>query len=132
MLVATGGLSGSGKSSLARGLAPLLGRAAGARIVRSDVLRKQLAGIMPETRLPPAAYTREASAAVYAEVMTRTGAALAAGQAAIADAVFASDDEREAISRVEQAHSVPFLGIWLDCTEDQRVERGYRIQQQAP
>ena len=43
-LVAVGGLSGSGKSRLARELASFVGPAPGARVVRSDIARKHLAG----------------------------------------------------------------------------------------
>jgi predicted kinase len=91
--------------------------------VRSDVLRKRLAQCLPETRLPASAYTREASAAVYAELMRGTGAALASGQAAVADAVFASEEKRDAICAVGSPQAVPFQGIWLNCEEDQRVQR---------
>lgn len=48
-LIAIGGLSGSGKSTIAGLLAPLIGAAPGARWLRTDVLRKSLAGIAPET-----------------------------------------------------------------------------------
>lgn len=123
VLAAVGGLSGSGKSSLARGLAPLLGRSPGARIVRSDVLRKRIAGIKPESRLPDSAYTREAGLAVYAEMVARTTAALECGQAAIADAVFAKGAERESIQRIAAERAIPFLGLWLDCPEGERVAR---------
>ena len=44
-LVAIGGLSGSGKSTLAAALAPGIG----ARVLRSDVIRKRLFGLAPET-----------------------------------------------------------------------------------
>ncbi len=44
-LVAVGGFSGSGKSRLARDLAPLLGAAPGAVVLRTDVIRKRLAGV---------------------------------------------------------------------------------------
>ena len=60
-LVAIGGLSGSGKSTLAAALAPSLG----ARVLRSDVIRKHLFGVAPETRLPASAYTSEVSRRVY-------------------------------------------------------------------
>src|SRR3546814_1508301 len=56
-LVAIGGLSGTGKSTIAKLVAPCLGRAPGARILRSDVLRKRLAGVPPETPLPRASYS---------------------------------------------------------------------------
>jgi aminoglycoside phosphotransferase family enzyme len=43
-LIAVGGLSGTGKSTLARSIAPALGMAPGAIVVRSDVIRKQICG----------------------------------------------------------------------------------------
>ena len=43
-LIAIGGLSGTGKSTLAAALAPCLG----ARVLRSDVIRKRLFGVAPE------------------------------------------------------------------------------------
>src|SRR5208282_2939209 len=70
-LIAVGGLSGSGKSALAGGLAPELGRRPGARVLRSDVLRKLRFGAEPESALPPAAYTAEATAQVYRDLCTR-------------------------------------------------------------
>ena len=60
-LVAIGGLSGTGKSALAAGLAPSLG----ARVLRSDVIRKRLFGVAPETRLPASAYAPQVSRRVY-------------------------------------------------------------------
>src|SRR5690606_22890961 len=56
-LVAIGGLSGTGKSTIARLVGHCLGRAPGARILRSDVLRKRLVGVPPETALSTDAYT---------------------------------------------------------------------------
>ena len=44
-LIAVGGLSGSGKSRLARELAPYLAPLPGARVVRTDSTRKRLAGV---------------------------------------------------------------------------------------
>ena len=51
-LVALGGVSGTGKSTLARQLAPELGPAPGAVVLRSDVVRKRLHGVAPGDRLP--------------------------------------------------------------------------------
>ena len=110
-LIAVGGLSGTGKSTLAYALAPLLGAVPGARVVRSDVLRKRLMAVMPETRLSPQGYTRSITARVYAELVAETGAARDAGQAAIADAVFGRSEERAAISAVGGA---AFTGFWLE------------------
>ena len=60
-LIAIGGLSGTGKSSVAKALAPKLGPAPGAVVLRSDVLRKQLAGVGEQERLPSSSYTAAAA-----------------------------------------------------------------------
>ncbi len=121
-LVAVGGLSGSGKSTLAAALAPAFGRAPGAVILRSDVLRKQRAGVDLFETLPPDAYTQDQSDAVYARLDDGCRSALAAGFAAVADAVFGRDAERQAISDVAAEADVPFHGLWLDipAAEQQR------------
>ena len=51
-LVAVGGLSGTGKTRLARMLAPHIGPMPGAVIVRSDVERKALFGVGETDKLP--------------------------------------------------------------------------------
>lgn len=113
-LVAIGGLSGTGKSTLAYGVAPVLDVPLGARVLRTDMIRKRLAGVAPEAKLPKQAYTPEAAARVYQEMGQRVAAALAAGHAVIADAVFARPDERRAIAALAGAAGVPFTGLWLD------------------
>src|SRR6202000_2917936 len=55
-LHAVGGLSGSGKSTFARTLAPGLGAPPGAVVLRSDEIRKRLWGRRPAETLPPEAY----------------------------------------------------------------------------
>lgn len=113
-LVAIGGLSGTGKSTLAYGLAPSLGRPLGARVLRTDVLRKRLAGVAPETRLSDSAYGRDMTVRVYAALYDAAAAALAAGRPVIADAVFADPAERDAITEVATRAGVPFTGLWLE------------------
>lgn len=113
-LIAIGGLSGTGKSTIARLVGGDVGRAPGARIVRSDVIRKRLAGLAPETPLPPDAYSAQASLEVYAEVERLAGEALDAGQSVIADAVYAERGERLAIAQVAATRNDVFEGIWLE------------------
>ncbi|UPY35203.1 AAA family ATPase [Sediminicoccus sp. KRV36] len=113
-LVAVGGLQGTGKSFLARRLAPELGAAPGAVILRSDEIRKRQAGVTPETRLPPAAYAPEASASVFAELRDLARMALAAGHCVIADAVFQRPAERDGLA----ALSPGFTGLWLEAPLD--------------
>jgi aminoglycoside phosphotransferase family enzyme/predicted kinase len=113
-LVAVGGLSGSGKSALAAGLASELGRNPGARILRSDVLRKLRFGAEPESPLPPEAYTAEVTALVYQDLCTRAAAALRAGYCAVIDAVALGEAERGSFAAIAAAAGVPFTGLWLE------------------
>ena len=113
-LIAVGGLSGTGKSTLARALAPSFGAAPGAVVLRSDLIRKEMAGVDPAMRLPAESYTREASTAVYARLCERAAQALAAGHAVVADAVFADPAERAAIEAVARKVGAAFNGLWLE------------------
>ena len=112
-LVAIGGLSGSGKSTLAARLAPELGVRPGARVLRSDVLRKRHFGVMPETPLPEAAYRTAVTRRVYAELRARAAAALGSGYCVILDAVALGARERRAFAAVAEAAGVPLCGLWL-------------------
>ena len=122
-LVAVGGVSGSGKSTMARGLAPGLGNAPGAVILRSDVVRKELAGVEPTVALPASAYTPEQSARVYAALNARAAAVLAVGLPIVVDAVFLRTHERDAIAGVASAAGVRFDGIWLEPDRDTAARR---------
>jgi aminoglycoside phosphotransferase family enzyme/predicted kinase len=111
-LVAIGGLSGSGKSTLAAALAPSLG----ARVLRSDVIRKRLFGVAPETPLPASAYSPEASGQVYDRLRSLAAKVLAAGFSVIVDAVAIKPAERESFAAVAAAAGVPFSGLWLEAS----------------
>ncbi len=84
-LIAIGGLSGTGKSTLASLLAPLLGKAPGASHLRSDLERKALFGVAPTTRLPSDAYAEKISQKVYARMIDRAGRILQSGHSVIMD-----------------------------------------------
>ena len=88
-LVAIGGLSGTGKSTVAEALAPSFGAVPGARLLRSDVLRKTLLGHVPEERLPSDAYRPALDRRVYEGLRAAAGQVLAAGHSVILDAVHA-------------------------------------------
>jgi aminoglycoside phosphotransferase family enzyme/predicted kinase len=122
-LIAVGGLSGSGKSTVAQALAPGLAPAPGARVLRSDVLRKRLMRVAPETRLPPESYTLAAAQQVYATLRDEAAAVLAAGYSAIVDAAFLRAEERQDIAAAAQAVGAPFTGLWLDAPAAQLAER---------
>jgi predicted kinase len=113
-LIAIGGLSGSGKSAVARAIAPFIGAFPGAVHVRSDVERKRLFGVAPSDRLPTSAYAPEISDRVYAMCRKRALMALEGGQAVIVDAVHAKKEEREAVAALAAMRNIPFTGLWLD------------------
>ncbi|MGH7116767.1 MAG: AAA family ATPase [Stellaceae bacterium] len=122
-LVAVGGLSGSGKSTLAAGLAPDLGVPPGARLLRSDVTRKLLLGVAPETKLPTVAYTPEITGRVYDALRRKAATALAAGYSVVIDAVALRPAERQSFAAVARAAGVPFLGLWLEAAAEAMAER---------
>ena len=113
-LIAIGGLSGTGKSAVARAIAPHLGAFPGAVHVRSDVERKRLFGVAPLQRLPAEAYTPEVTERVYAMCRQRALMALEGGQAVVVDAVHARTEEREALAALAADKGVPFSGLWLE------------------
>jgi len=122
-LAAIGGLSGTGKSRLAMALAPDIGRAPGAVLLRSDVERKLLHGVPDTERLPQTAYRQHASVKVYNRLHRKTALALAAGQSVIMDAVHARPDERQAAETTAAECGCPFIGLWLETPLDVRVAR---------
>jgi len=113
-LIAVGGRSGSGKTVLARGLAPAIGDAPGALVVRSDEVRKRQAGVSPLVRLPQEAYGAAASDEAYAGLVDLAERAVAAGRSVIVDAVFGRSCERDRIECAAARAGVPFSGLWLD------------------
>ncbi len=119
-LVAIGGLSGTGKSLLARDLAPLLLPAPGAVWLRSDVERKQMLGVAETERLPENAYMPETTAKVYAALADKARRVIAAGHSVIVDAVFAQSSERAAIAK---AGGGAFHGLFLTADLATRLAR---------
>ncbi len=117
-IVAIGGYSGSGKSTIAAGLAPSFGRAPGALLLRSDVLRKTLLGVEPEVGLGAEAYAPEVDARVYRELCDRAVRAARAGQAVIVDAVFADPGARAALVAAARKAGIPFTGLWLEAPRE--------------
>ncbi|MGE4043977.1 MAG: AAA family ATPase [Acetobacteraceae bacterium] len=113
VVAAIGGLPGTGKSTLARALAPSLGAAPGALILRSDESRKRRFGVAPEQRLPQNAYTPEISNAVFADLAALTRQAAAGGHCVIADATFIDPAHRRMLSEAAAQAGVPFVGLWL-------------------
>jgi aminoglycoside phosphotransferase family enzyme/predicted kinase len=123
VLIAVGGLSGTGKSTLAASLAPRLGPAPGALLLRTDVERKRLFEVFETERLPAERYTERFSDEVYAILYQKTERALAAGHAVIFDGVSAKPVERQTIAAIAGRLGVPFRGLWLDSPLEVQVAR---------
>jgi predicted kinase len=130
-LVAIGGFSGSGKSTLARSLAPRLGAVPGALIVRSDVERKALFGVQPDTPLGPDGYSTQVTARVYRRLVRKAVHTTRTGHSAIADAVFARLADRQDVEHAAEAAGVRFTGLWLEASADVLAERVRRRSRDA-
>lgn len=122
-LVAVGGLSGSGKSRMAREVAPLIGAAPGALVSRTDVLRKRLLGVGPYERLGADGYRPDMTQRTYRAVLDEVRAALRQGHAVIADGVFLRPEERAAVAAVAREEGVPFDGLWLEADPEVAAKR---------
>ena len=113
-LIGIGGLSGSGKSTVAAALAPMLAPIPGARILSSDRIRKALFGAAPTDRLPQEAYAPQVSERVYAIARENAARCLDVRWPIICDAVFDRRADRDALAKVAAQHDAPFLGVWLE------------------
>lgn len=122
-LIAIGGLSGTGKTSVARALAVRIARCPGAVHLRTDVERKQMFGVDETARLPRETYTRDASDAVYERVLHKATVALRAGHSVITDAVFLDEGERTAIEKVAEDTGASFAGVWLEAQYAVLIDR---------
>ena len=117
------GLPGSGKSRLARALAPPLR----ARLLRRDLLRKRLAGLEPGRRWSggyhDGPYRPEMTRATYRTLLDRAVAALGAGESVVLDATFGSRSWRERFLKTARARGWPVVGIFLDPDEGEIMRR---------
>jgi hypothetical protein len=113
-LAAVGGLSGSGKSTFARRIAPSLGAAPGAVVLRTDEIRKRLTGAGARERLSREVYTPEFYARVYDTLFAEAEAMLRAGRAVVLDATFTEPALRARAEALAAKVGVPFEGAWLE------------------
>jgi aminoglycoside phosphotransferase family enzyme/predicted kinase len=123
LLVAIGGLSGTGKSVLARGLAGLIEPPPGAVIVRSDVVRKHLFGVSEATVLPESAYRPDTAKRVYEALSSTAQRVLAQSCSVMLDAAYLQESERTEIEGLAATCGVRFVGLFLTADLATRLAR---------
>lgn len=116
-LVITYGLSGSGKSKIARDLAGDLGL----EIVTSDVVRKELAGLAPTDRrregFGGGIYAASFTDQTYRAMLQRAEAALREGQSVMLDATFLRRKHRQWAHRLAEREGARFLCLQVQASE---------------
>lgn len=122
-LIAIGGLSGTGKSFLARRLSAQIEPPPGAVIIRSDVARKQMFGVNAEDALPAGAYHEDVSKQVYQTLFEMAKQVVSNGYSVILDAAFIRQTERDAATCLAQDCRVHFAGLFLEAALDVRLAR---------
>lgn len=117
-LLATVGLLGSGKSTVARHLAARLG----AIVIRSDAVRKHILGIKPDEHLyvpfGQGIYAPEITGQVYANILNLAKEALNVGFPVILDASFHKEAYRQGVRDLAQALNCPYYFLHLRCDEN--------------
>jgi uncharacterized protein len=125
-LVLVGGLPGAGKSTLARGLAAR----AGFTVIRSDVVRKEIAGDAESAAKPgvfaAGMYSPEWTERTYEECQRRCERLLFEGQRVLVDASFRQERHRQAFLETALRWGVP--AVFLLCRADADIVR-QRLEQ---
>ncbi|WP_410622911.1 AAA family ATPase [Amycolatopsis sp. cmx-8-4] len=122
-LLLVGGAPGTGKSTVAGGLADRLG----ATLLQSDRLRKQLAGLTP-VQLPAEGYRQGLydsahTDSTYAELTRRAGKLLALGETVVLDASWSADRHRRFAADAAEAASSPMPAVRCEIPEAVAKER---------
>lgn len=122
-LALVGGLPGTGKSTVARGLTSSLN----ALLVRSDEVRKELAGIPASAHAPAGIdeglYQPAMTDAVYAELLARARGPLSLGQTVVLDATWRHARWREAAARVADEASADLVELRCVAPVEVAVDR---------
>ena len=118
-VVLVGGLPGVGKTTLAAAV----GRALALPVVSSDLVRKHLVGVDPETRARPEVYGAEWTERTYAGVLARARQVLDAGLGVVLDATFREPRWRLEAKDLAASAGRPFIFVEAACDEATVRER---------
>src|SRR5437764_6793989 len=122
-LILAGGLPGTGKSTVAGGLADRVGGV----LVQSDRVRKELAGLSPARQAAvgyqQGLYDAKHTEHTYAELVHRARELLELGETVVLDASWTSAGHREAAAVAAEATSSPLLALRCWAPEELTAQR---------
>lgn len=114
---------GCGKSTLTDLLVFELGLAT----FNSDAVRKQMAGLPPETAVKVSfgegLYSREMSNATYRQLERLADNELASGHSLVIDAGFGTGADRAEFARLAASHHAEFIILFVQCDPDVQRQR---------
>jgi len=117
-LIIMAGLVGTGKSAVAVSL----GEAIGAPVVRSDEVRKRLAGILPDEHryedYENGIYSEEFTNKTYSELLKEASEVLGGGRSIILDASYKSRASRERAAALAREKGARFFIVECVCEEE--------------
>jgi aminoglycoside phosphotransferase family enzyme/predicted kinase len=122
-LILVGGLPASGKSTLSGALADRLG----ITLLSSDRLRKELAGIPPESPAPAeygrGLYSREWTRRTYGTLLDHASVLLESGESVVLDATWISREHRKAAAALAQRVGADLVQLRCEVPADQAATR---------
>jgi aminoglycoside phosphotransferase family enzyme/predicted kinase len=131
-VVLVGGLPGSGKTALSEALGDRLGCA----VINSDRVRKELAGISPETsaaaEFGTGIYTESWTRRTYSEIIKRAARLLSYGESVIIDASWTSAQLRAQAADLAEHADVIALNCHTPRAEDRLRARAHGVSDADP
>ncbi|MBI5843429.1 MAG: AAA family ATPase [Deltaproteobacteria bacterium] len=122
-LIIISGLMGTGKSALARELAATTG----SRLIRSDVVRKEILGINPARHVKDpygkGAYDPETTSRTYEVMLREARLCLENGQSVVLDASFKTAAQRKMAQDLASGAGAEFFAVACQCPETEVKRR---------